>query len=365
MIGLRDITAACMVVGIVFGAGGFAVSRVEEPVSLTELRVAYSGEPENWPRPWLKEGAEFTEFGALPSAPSPEYNPTTPQKVALGRALFDDPMLSGSGQIACASCHERDLSFTDGLRTSFGHNRQRGVRNSQSLLTAAWWKELFWDGRSATLEDQALHPFVDPVEMATSHERIVESVKGDGVYADMFEAAFGDREITIERISYALASFQRSLRPRLSKFDRFMDGRARLSDQELQGLHLFRTKAGCANCHNGPLLSDQKYHNIGLSYYGRVLQDLGRYEATRDPADIGKFRTASLRNIRRTAPYMHNGVMPELSGVVTFYNAGGASPRPREDQKDDPHFPQTDPLLSPLNLTLEEREALVAFLETL
>jgi len=224
---------------------------------------------------------------------------------------------------------------------------------------------LFWDGRSPTLEDQALHPFVDPVEMATSHARIVESIKSDGVYGDMFAAAFGDREISIQRISYALASFQRSLRPRVSKFDRFVDGRAQLTDQELRGLHLFRTKAGCANCHNGPLLSDQKYHNIGLSYYGRELQDLGRYEATRDPADIGKFRTASLRNIRRSAPYMHNGVMPELSGVVTFYNAGGARPRPREDQKDDPHFPQTDPLLAPLNLTAEEREALVAFLETL
>jgi len=365
LIQLRDIAAVCMVVGVVFGIGGLAVSQVEEPVSASELRSAYSGAPDTWPRPWLKDGAEFVEFAKLPPAPSPDYNPTTHEKIALGRALFDDPMLSGSGQIACASCHERDLSFTDGLRTSFGHNRLRGVRNAQSLLTAAWWRELFWDGRSPTLEDQALHPFVDPVEMATSHARIVESIKSDGVYGDMFAAAFGDREISIQRISYALASFQRSLRPRASKFDRFVDGRAQLTDQELRGLHLFRTKAGCANCHNGPLLSDQKYHNIGLSYYGRELQDLGRYEATRDPADIGKFRTASLRNIRRSAPYMHNGVMPELSGVVTFYNAGGARPRPREDQKDDPHFPQTDPLLAPLNLTAEEREALVAFLETL
>ena len=365
MINLRDIAAVCMVVGTVFGVGGLAVSRVQDPQSAAELRLAYSGAPETWPRPWLREGAEFTEFGPLPPAPSPDYNPTTPQKVALGQALFDDPLLSGSGQIACASCHERDLSFSDGLRTSFGHNRLRGVRNSQSLLTAAWWKELFWDGRSPTLEDQALHPFVDPVEMATSHDRIVSSVKDQPVYREMFAAAFGDDAVTIERISYALAAFQRTLKPRLSKFDRFLDGRARLDDQELQGLHLFRTKAGCANCHNGPLLSDQKYHNIGLSYYGRELQDLGRYEATGDPADIGKFRTPSLRNIRRTAPYMHNGVMPELSGVVTFYNGGGARPRPREDQKDDPHFPQTDPLLAPLNLTADEREALVAFLETL
>ena len=365
MIKLRDLLAVVSVTGAVFGIGGMAVSQVETPVTAEELRVAYAGAPETWPRPWLKDGAEFTEFAKLPTAPSPDYNPTTPEKVALGQALFNDPLLSGSGQIACASCHAADLSFTDGLKTSFGHNRMRGVRNAQSVLTAAWWKELFWDGRSPSLEEQALHPFVDPVEMAGSHERIVESVLAEGIYAPMFEAAFGDQRIDIERISYALAAFQRSLRPRVSKFDRFLDGRTRLSDQELEGLHLFRTKAGCANCHNGPLLSDQKYHNIGLSYYGRELQDLGRYETTKDPADIGKFRTGSLRNIRRTAPYMHNGVMPELTGVVTFYNAGGAHPRPREDQKDDPHFPQTDPLLAPLNLTAGERDALVAFLETL
>lgn len=365
MIGAREFIAMLLIVGAVFGIGGLAVSAVEEPSTVAELRVAYAGPPETWPRPWLKEGAEFTEFGKLPDAPSPDYNPTTPQKVALGQALFNDAMLSGSGQIACASCHESDLAFADGLKTSFGHNRLRGVRNSPSLLTAAWWKELFWDGRSPNLEDQALHPFVDPVEMATSHERIVEAVRGDGVYARMFEDAFGDSEISITRISYALAAFQRTLKPRTSRFDRFIDGRTRLTDQELQGLHLFRTKAGCANCHNGPLLSDQKYHNLGLSYYGRPLEDLGRYEATGDPADIGKFRTASLRNVRRTAPYMHNGIMPELRGVVTFYNGGGGRVRPREDQKDDPHFPVTDPLLAPLDLTADEREALVAFLEAL
>ena len=365
MIQLRDFLALVSVTGAIYGIGGMAISQVETPASAEELRLAYSGGPENWPRPWLKEGAEFTEFGKLPEAPSPDYNPTTPQKVALGQALFNDPLLSGSGQIACASCHAADLSFTDGLRTSFGHNRLRGVRNSQSLLTAAWWKELFWDGRSPNLEDQALHPFVDPVEMATSHERIVESVQNEGVYTPMFEAAFGDEEINIQRISYALAAFQRTLKPRVSRFDRFMDGRARFTDQELKGLHLFRTKAGCVNCHNGPLLSDQKYHNIGLSFYGRELQDLGRFEATGKPEDMGKFRTPSLRNIRRSAPYMHNGIMPELSGVVTFYNGGGGNVRPREDQKDDPHFPEKDPLLAPLNLTPEEREALVAFLETL
>lgn len=361
----RDLCGMAAIIGAVFGIGGAAVSMISEPATIEELRLAYSGLPETWPRPLLKEGAEFTEFGPLPAAPSPDYNPTTPQKVALGQALFDDPMLSQSGQIACASCHASELAFADSLRTSFGHDRQRGDRNSQSLVMAAWWKEYFWDGSSPNLEDQALHPIVDPVEMATTHEVVVERVKAKPSYAPLFEAAFGSDEVTIERVSYALAAFQRTLKPRVSKFERFLSGRARLNDEELQGLHLFRTKAGCANCHNGPLLSDQKYHNIGLSFYGRALEDLGRYEVTGKPEDVGRFRTPSLLNISRSAPYMHNGLMRELRGVVTFYNAGGANPRPREDQKDDPNFPKTDLLLAPLQLSTQEREALVAFLETL
>ena len=128
---------------------------------------------------------------------------------------------------------------------------------------------------------------------------------------------------------------------------------------------MFRTKAGCANCHSGPLLSDQKFHNLGLSFYGRARQDLGRYEVTGAPADVGAFRTPSLLNISRTGPWMHNGLFPTLEGVIAFYDAGGARPRPALDQKDDPLFPTTDPLLVKRNLTPQERADLVAFLEAL
>lgn len=130
-------------------------------------------------------------------------------------------------------------------------------------------------------------------------------------------------------------------------------------------MHLFRTKGGCANCHNGPLLTDQRFHNLGLHFYGRELEDLGRYEVTRNPADIGRFRTPSLLNVNRTGPWMHNGIFADLDGLLRFYNAGGANPRPRTDQIDDLNFPRTDPILKRRELTVEERDAIVAFLETL
>lgn len=138
-----------------------------------------------------------------------------------------------------------------------------------------------------------------------------------------------------------------------------------MNDQQLRGLHLFRTKAGCANCHNGPLFTDQKFHNVGLSFYGRRLQDLGRYEFTQAPDDVGAFRTPSLRNVSRTGPWMHNGGFPFLRGIVNFYSAGGVRNKPRPDQVGDPLFPATSPILQRLDLSREERDDLVAFLETL
>lgn len=347
-------------------AGGMATSEVQEPATAGELRLAYHGEPDTWPRPHLAEGAVFLEFGPLPPAPSPTDNPTTAEKVALGERLFEDPKLSRSGQIACGSCHLRELGFADALRTSFGHDRQRGPRNAPSVAVTAWMQSLFWDGRSRSLEEQSLHPLVDPFEMAGSLELVRERVAADAAYAPLFQAAFGDPEVTVPRISQALAAFQRSLKPRSGRWRRFIDGdRAALNDQQLRGLHLFRTKGGCANCHNGPLFTDQRFHNIGLHFYGRELEDLGRYNVTGERADVGAFRTPSLLGLNRTAPFMHNGLFSDLDGLLRFYNAGGANPRARPDQANDPLFPRTDPLLARRDLSTEERDAIVAFLETL
>jgi len=364
---LKDVASVGVAVLAVYLAAGTAVSGVSAPETASELRAAYAGPPETWPRPTLHEGAVFTEFGPLPPVEHPADNPFSEAKVALGQRLFDDPRLSKSGQIACASCHARELGFGDAVRTSFGHDRQRGRRNAQSLFTVAWVKPLFWDGRSPDLEDQALHPLIDPREMAAGDLAEVEQrVAGDPTYAADFAAAFGDDRVTVRRISMALATFQRSLRPRGGRFERFLKGDSRaLNDQQLKGLHLFRTRGGCANCHSGPLLTDMAFHNLGLHFYGRELQDLGRYEVTGSAEDAGRFRTPSLRGVGQTGPYMHNGLFPSLEATVNFYTAGGARPRPRAGQEADPLFPTTDPLLHRLDLDAEDRAALAAFLETL
>jgi len=328
------------------------------------LRAAYAGVPATWPRPALHPGAAFAEFAALPLRPEPDVRERA--TIALGARLFDDPILSRSGQIACASCHARELGFADGLRTSFGHDRTRGRRNSQGLLTVGWMSPLFWDGRATTLEEQALHPITDRIEMAADMGEVEQRVNGDRAYREGFAALNGNRRIVRADIAVALAAFQRSLRPPTTRYTRFVRGETRaLTDEQLRGLDLFRGKAGCANCHNGALLSDQRFHNLGLSFYGRAREDLGRWEVTGDPADVGTFRTPSLLGIGRTAPYMHNGLLRTLDNVVAFYNGGGGRDRRAASLKGDAPPPRPDPLLKPLNLSAEERAALVAFLETL
>lgn len=337
-----------------------------EHPTVEQLRAAYAGAPETWPAPTLREGAVFTEFGPLPPPITPADNPTTPEKSALGQRLFDDPKLSASGQIACASCHARELGFADGLRTSFGHDRQRGRRNSPSVAPAAWLPVLFWDGRAETLEAQSLHPIVDPLEMAGALPVIEARIAADPSYAEAFTAAFGDDRVTIDRIAKALAAFQRSLRPGQNRWRRFIGGERRaLNDQQLRGLHLFRTKAACASCHSGPAFSDGRFHNLGLTFYGRQNEDLGRYGVTGRPEDVGAFRTPSLLGVSRTGPWMHNGLFPLFEGIVRFYNAGGAHPRRPAGAENDPMFPVTDPMLKPLDLTEDEIDDLVTYLEAL
>lgn len=363
---LRSFLWLCLVFVLLFGgAAVWAGDRVQ--ARAPTLRDLYAGPPETWPEPMLASGAVFTEFGPLPPVVHPPDNPGSPQKVALGERLFNDPRLSGSGQFACASCHSPELGFGDGLRTSFGHDRRRGTRNAPSLMTAAWMAPLFWDGRAMSLEQQAAAPLAHPSEMASSPALIERRINADFDLASAFTATFGPGPVTIDQVMKALATYQRSLRPRGSKFDRALnDGVSALDDQQLLGLHLFRTRAGCASCHNGPLLSDQRFHNLGLTFYGRQREDLGRYGVTGYPDDVGAFRTPSLRNVGRTGPYMHNGLMPHLEGVVAFYNGGGAQPRPTtEAERLDPLFPRTSPLIQPRGLTDDEQAALVAFLKIL
>lgn len=328
---------------------------------MAALRLLYAGTPASWPAAEVDAGVAFVEFGPLP--PRPELDEQGRKLAALGAELFEERRLSGSGQIACVSCHNRELGFGDGLKTAFGHDRKRGNRNSPSLFTAGLISPLMWDGRSASLEDQAHNPITNPIEMAGDIKRIERWINRDPGYREKFGDIFGPERIDFARIAAALAAFQRTLRPPPTRWDAVMtQGGKLLDDQQMLGLHLFRTKARCANCHFGPLLSDQQFHSLSISFYDRKLEDVGRYAVTHDPRDVGAFRTPSLRAVRRTGPYMHNGIFPELRGLVNLYAAGGGKDRQKQSATTKAPPPLRDPLLRTLDLTSEERDALVAFL---
>ena len=334
---------------------------------LSCLRAIYEQPISQWPEPTIMGDGPWQELAPLPThAEWRAQGAYQPQRAQLGERLFMDPVLSRSGQIACASCHEPSEGFADGRRFPFGHDRRVGRRNSPSVATAALLGPFFWDGRSMTLEEQSMHPIEDPLEMAFSVPELLERLNADESYPAAFAAVFDDGPVTREQLGLALADYQRSLLPQRSALDRFLRGdRQALTDQQIHGLHLFRTRGHCMTCHHGAALSDRQFHNLGLTYYGRDrFEDWGRQEVTGDPADIGKFRTPSLRQVGRTGPWMHNGLF-QLGGVLNMYNAGMPRPRPRPEQADDPHFPKTSALLVPLNLKADELEALEAFLQTL
>jgi cytochrome c peroxidase len=216
---------------------------------------------------------------------------------------------------------------------------------------------------------QALGPLQHADEMAMDVPALPAKLAALDNYRAQFDAAFGQAGgVTLARILSALAGYQRTLLPPATRFDAFMEGeRTALHDRELLGLHLFRTKARCMTCHSGALLTDQQFHNLGLAFYGRKkYEDLGRYLVTGQPQDVGKFRTPSLRGVAHSGPWMHNGLFPQLAGVLHMYNAGMSRPAPRNaEQAADPKFPVTSPLLQRLQLSSDEIIALKSFLEVL
>jgi cytochrome c peroxidase len=325
------------------------------------LREAYAGPVDAWPAVETTNDTPFEEMALLDRPVVAEAT----LMARLGETLFFDPILSASGQIACASCHHPDLAFTDGIRSSIGHDRQQGKRNAPTLLDKADQPVFMWDGAAMSLEHQAMMPISNPIEMAETQAELIETLNTDPDYVERFQQVTGEDTIAMTDVTAALAAYERTL-TRRTKFDLFLEGdRDRFTDQELFGLHLYRTKARCMTCHSGPRLTDDEFHNIGLTYYGRKYEDLGRYALTEEPDAVGEFKTPSLRHVGRTGPYMHNGLFPSLRGIVNLYNAGGARPRPRPGMENDPLFPETSELLPKLNLTSEERDALVAYLETL
>ncbi|MBL3573288.1 hypothetical protein JMK10_17280 [Rhodovulum sulfidophilum] len=363
----RPIAGRALRLGLCLAAAGLALAVMTAPLRLgpEDLRAAYAGPPETWPLPEIDPGVDYVELAprALPSRPVPG-SPAAARR-ALGQALFVDPALSASGQIACESCHNPRLGWGDGLPRSKGHDRQEGPRNAPALHVAGAGLPLFWDGRADTLEAQALGPLGNPLEMANADlGAIAPRLAGRAEYAPMFRAAFGSQEVTLERIVAALAEFQKYL-DRPTRLDRFLSGdRRALSDLELRGLHLFRTRARCANCHFGPLLSDGQFHDLGLSYLGRRFEDLGRYAVTGLPGDAGRFRTPSLRHVSDTGPYMHNGLFPHLPGLIRLYAIGGgrSARLPADPDAVETGAATASPLLRRLDLDESDVEALAAFL---
>jgi len=334
-----------------------------------ELRITYSKPPAEWPKPELEEHPDlkFAEIGRLPrEAPHPERNPFTKEKAELGKQLFFDPRLSGSMQIACASCHDPDLGWADGRTVAFGHDRQVGTRNTPTIMNSGFGESFFWDGRASSLESQSRQPVINEIEMHSTPDLIAERVNQIAGYREAFKRVFDVDEVSFDEIGKAIACFERTIVGGRSRFDAFMDGKTDvLSDSAVRGLHLFRTTARCINCHNGPNFSDNQFHNLGLTYYGRKFEDLGRYIATKKPEDVGRFKTPTLRNVTATAPYMHNGLF-ELEGVLNIYNAGGFDPEPKnEAQANDPLFPKKSALLKKLNLSKRDLADLTEFLKAL
>ena len=269
--------------------------------------------------------------------PAPAENPLTRDKVASGRRLFSDRRLSRDRSLSCASCHDPKRSFTDGRIVAQGIGGKKGPRNAPTLINRGYGASHFWDGRAPTLEKQVLEPIFNPIELALTPEELEERFK-----------------MPAQKIANALASYVRTIRSGNSPFDRYLSGdRGALSEEATQGLNLFRGKANCAACHSGPTLTDERFHNTGIAFREGARPDDGRYKVTGKPEDKGAFKTPTLREIARTAPYMHDGSLATIDEVIEYYDGGGKA------------NPSLDREVRPLRLNAGEKKALAAFLRSL
>jgi cytochrome c peroxidase len=311
----------------------------------------------------------------LPPLPIFPENPITPEKVELGKKLFFDRRLSGDGTMSCATCHNPETGYSDGLKISLSYPTTKNWRNSAAVINLAYNSVFFWDGRAGTLEEQAIFPVMSAFEMNQNLDFLEEELREVPEYVEAFQNVFKG-EITRQRMAMALAAFQRTITSHNSPIDRFLKGdQNALSSEQKKGFEIFSGKGGCVSCHNGPNLTDNKFYNLGVpedpetardprvsatrrftakvsgyKAYRTLNEDPGRYLVTKDRNDWKAFKTQSLREVAQTGPYMHNGVFETIDQVIAFFNNGGG-----EDS-------QKTPLLKPLNLTGKEMKALKAFL---
>jgi len=324
--------------------------------------LLYRGTEKQAPAAPLGATLQIAHPLGLPAVAVPADNPPTAAAIELGRQLYYDPVLSVDNSISCATCHHPDYGFADGKSFSNGVRAQKGTRNSPTVLNTAYFNTLFWDGRAATLEEQAAGPVQNPVEMGHSLKGVENKLMRYPAYRDAFTRAFGSGHVTFEMVARAIASFERTLVSGNSPFDRYYYGHEEnaLSASAKRGLLVFTRadKGNCAACHeigkDYALFTDNKFHNVGVGVHNEQPTDLGRWAVTKNDADRGAFRTPTLRNIARTGPYMHDGSLKTLKEVVDFYIGAGNS------------NPYLDKRIKPLDfLTGQERADLVAFLESL
>ena len=285
--------------------------------------------------------------------------PPTPERVRLGRWLFYDKRLSSDSTIACASCHRPEHAFSEPTPVSTGIHGQKGGRKSPSFINQAWtlYPVFFWDGRASSLEDQALGPVENPIEMGNTHEAMISTLQGIKGYAPYFAQAFGTPEITKERVAKAIADYERTRMSGNSAWDRWRRNKdeTAVSDLVKKGFDVFDNKGACSQCHLGQNFTDSRFHNLGIGWSEatKSFADVGRFKVSNDSIDLGAFKTPTVRDVSKHAPYMHDGSLATLMDVVEHYNKGGTP------------NPQLSPMIQPLNLTDEEKAALVAFMEAL
>jgi cytochrome c peroxidase len=256
----------------------------------------------------------------------PANNPLTEEGVALGKKLFFDRILSGDGSQSCTSCHNPKKAFTDQQQFSTGIQGESGERNAMPLFNLAWnFDERFaWDGKEFGLEEQALEPVSNPIEMHANWKKVTERIRQHPTYPNLFLQAFGTSKIDSIMITKAIAQFERTLISGNSKFDQFLRKETTLTSEEQNGFDVFmdEAKGDCFHCHgsnNNPLWTDNKFHNNGLD---ATFKDLGFGNVTGDPNDNGKFKSPSIRNLAFTAPYMHDGRFSTLEEVINHYSEG-------------------------------------------
>jgi cytochrome c peroxidase len=296
-------------------------------------------------------GALKAEYRRPAAVPHPPDNAPSEARVSLGRTLFFDPRLSGSGVVSCATCHNPGLSWADGLERAVGHGMKPLARRTPTILNLAWAGALFWDGRASSLEEQALGPIASPDEMNLPLETLVPKLQAIPEYAAQFEAAYPGEGIRTATIAKAIASFERTIVSGTAPFDAWIEGDEHaISAEAKRGFELFNGKARCATCHGGWRFTDDSFHDIGVTGddrgRGAVLENIEVLQFA--------FKTPTLRNVDRRAPYMHDGSEKELEDTIALYDQGGRVRRPSLSRE-----------IVPLELSDEESRQLVAFMRTL